>query len=75
MLPLVRLSELLVSVTVLTGTQGRERTVVIMKLTKRIVDAQKPTHKAYHKWDSELSGFGIKTLPSGKTLVISAMGA
>ena len=37
-----------------------------MKLTKRIVDAQKPTHKAYHKWDSELSGFGIKVLPSGK---------
>jgi integrase len=37
-----------------------------MKLTKRIVDAQKPTHKAYYKWDSELSGFGIKVLPSGK---------
>ena len=50
----------------LTGTRRREKTVVIMKLTKRIVDAQNPSNKAYYKWDSELSGFGLKILPSGK---------
>ena len=37
-----------------------------MKLTKRIVDAQKPKDKPYFVWDSDLAGFGVKILPSGK---------
>ena len=37
-----------------------------MKLTKRNVDAQKPKNKPYFVWDSNLAGFGVKILPSGK---------
>ena len=37
-----------------------------MKLTKRIVDTQKPKDKTYFVWDSDLAGFGLKILPSGK---------
>jgi len=37
-----------------------------MKLTKRIVDTQKSKDKTYFVWDSELTGFGLKILPSGK---------
>jgi integrase len=38
------------------------------KLTKRAVDAAKPTDKRYEIWDSELAGFGlrIEPKPSGK---------
>jgi len=37
-----------------------------MKLTKRIVDIQKPKDKTYFLWDADLAGFGVKILPSGK---------
>lgn len=37
-----------------------------MKITKRNVDSQQPSDKAIYIWDSELSGFGLKTLPSGR---------
>jgi len=37
-----------------------------MKLTKRIVETQKSKDKTYFVWDSELTGFGLKILPSGK---------
>ena len=37
-----------------------------MKITKRNVDSQAPSNKAIYLWDSELSGFGLKTLPSGR---------
>ncbi|AMN39734.1 tyrosine-type recombinase/integrase [Rhodoplanes sp. Z2-YC6860] len=35
------------------------------KLTKRVVDAITPTGKTVIHYDSELSGFGLKVLPSG----------
>ena len=44
-----------------------------MRLTKRIVDAQNPTNEAYYKWDSELSGFGLKILPIENILVLFIM--
>ena len=37
------------------------------KLSKRIVDAEKPGTKPKSKWDSRLSGFGLLTLPTGAT--------
>ncbi len=37
-----------------------------MKLTKRIVNAQKPTDKPFFIWDNDLAGFGVKILPSGR---------
>jgi len=37
-----------------------------MKITKRTVDAAKQTDKMYFIWDSELAGFGVKILPSGR---------
>lgn len=39
-------------------------------LTKRTVDAARPTDKRYHVWDSGLRGFGLRIEPSGiKTFV------
>ena len=37
-----------------------------MKITKRNVDSQQPSDKAIYLWDSELSGFALKTLPTGR---------
>ena len=37
-----------------------------MKITKKTVDTQAPSEKASYIWDGELSGFGLKTLPSGR---------
>jgi len=37
-----------------------------VRITKRIVDAQKPTVKTSYIWDGELSGFGVKILSSGR---------
>lgn len=37
-----------------------------MKITKKNVDAQIPSDKVTYLWDSDLSGFGMKTLPSGR---------
>ncbi len=41
------------------------------RLTKRVIDAQKPTSRDSFLWDSELRGFGIRIKPSGtRTFVI-----
>ncbi len=37
-----------------------------MRLTKRTVEKQKSTDKAIYLWDGDLSGFGVKVLPSGR---------
>ena len=36
------------------------------KLTKRAVDALKPSEKRFVAWDSEISGFGVRVAPSGR---------
>ena len=42
-----------------------------VKLTKRTVDALKPSDKRFVVWDSEISGFGVRVAPSGrKTYVL-----
>lgn len=46
-----------------TRQARKERPV---KITKRTVDAQLPKEKTTYLWDSNLSGFGVKILPSGK---------
>jgi integrase len=41
------------------------------KLIKRTVDAVTPRAKAYIEWDSDITGFGLRVLPSGiKSFVI-----
>lgn len=37
-----------------------------MKITKKNVDAQTPSKKTTYLWDSTLSGFALKVLPSGR---------
>lgn len=36
------------------------------KLTKRSVDAARPSEKRYEIWDSELPGFGVRIAPTGR---------
>ena len=40
------------------------------RITKRTVDATKPTNKTSYLWDSDLSGFGLKILPTGRKTYI-----
>ena len=35
------------------------------RITKRAVDAAKPSFQEYFLWDGELLGFGLRVLPSG----------
>lgn len=40
-------------------------------LTKRIIDASKPSEKRFYVWDDDLKGFGLQVLPSGvKSFVV-----
>ncbi|KZL05564.1 site-specific integrase [Pseudovibrio sp. Ad26] len=40
-------------------------------VTKRTVDAAKPTTKKYFVWDGKLSGFGLQVMPTGrKTFIV-----
>lgn len=41
------------------------------KLTKRVVDAAKPSAKPYRLWDSEVRGFGLKVTPAGSKTYIA----
>ena len=36
------------------------------KITKRLVDALEPRSAEYFVWDSEIPGFGLRVLPSGR---------
>lgn len=36
------------------------------RLTKRLADASKPRDKEYIIWDDEISGFGLRVMPSGR---------
>ncbi len=45
--------------------KNRARTHRPVRLTKRSVDAAKPEDKEYILWDVDISGFGLKVMPSG----------
>ena len=36
------------------------------RITKRLVDAAEPRSAEYFVWDSEIPGFGLRVLPSGR---------
>jgi hypothetical protein len=38
----------------------------VAKLTQRTVEALKPEAVPYYAWDSELKGFGVRVMPSGR---------
>ena len=38
------------------------------KITKRLVDAAEARSAEYFVWDSEIPGFGLRVLPSGRNL-------
>jgi integrase len=40
------------------------------KLTKRLVDAAEARHAEYFTWDSEIPGFGLRVLPSGRKVYV-----
>src|SRR5262245_57953372 len=41
-----------------------------MRISKRVVDAAKPTDRAAFLWDRTLPGFGLLTLPTGTKSVV-----
>lgn len=43
-----------------------ERRIVVIKLTKRSVERLEICSSDYFVWDSELTGFGVRVLPSGR---------
>ena len=43
-----------------------EGLITMSKLTKRSVDATEPQTSEYFVWDSEIPGFGLRVLPSGR---------
>ena len=42
------------------------RTHAPKRLSKRVADAAKPEGREYIVWDTDLRGFGLKVLPSGR---------
>ena len=53
--------------------RGRKRTAKIKTtLTRRVVDALRPTDKPWIAWDDKLTGFGVRVHPSGaKSFVVN----
>lgn len=47
-----------------------ERTDDRIRITKRTVDAAKPRVREYVLWDADITGFGIKMLPSGRKVYL-----
>jgi integrase len=37
-----------------------------IKLTKRAIDAARPSEQEFHLWDEEITGFGVRVQPSGR---------
>lgn len=35
------------------------------RITKRVVDSLKPTHKRFYVWDADVTGFGLQVTPKG----------
>lgn len=48
----------------------RKKTMVKAVISKRSVDAAKPTATKYILWDEKFSGFGLKVYPTGKKVYI-----
>lgn len=40
------------------------------RITKRVVDAVKPEPRRVYVWDTELTGFGLKVMPSGRKIYV-----
>ena len=45
---------------------NRQRSNPPIRISKRSVDAAKPREVQYILWDSEIPGFGVKVLPTGR---------
>ena len=45
---------------------ANRRTDDPVRITKRMVDAAKPRDREYVLWDSDIKGFGVKVMPSGR---------
>jgi integrase len=41
-----------------------------VKLTKRAIDARKPTAGRYTVWDTDISGFGLRVAPTGERVYV-----
>ncbi len=46
----------------------------ILKLSKRTIDAAKPSESRYVLWDTELKGFGVRVESSGLKSFLVATG-
>jgi hypothetical protein len=40
------------------------------RITKRAIDALRPKERRYLFWDTEVTGFGCKVMPSGKKIYV-----
>ncbi len=49
-----------------TDTSNHQEGRAVTKLTKRTVEAAQPADKPTFLWDDQLSGFGLKVLPTGQ---------
>jgi len=47
------------------AVKGDTMKAATKRITKRVVDAAKPTAKEQFIWDADLSGFGLRVMPSG----------
>ncbi len=49
---------------------GATRSILRKRISKESVDAAKPSSRRVFLWDTKLTGFGLKVMPSGKKIYI-----